>query len=70
MPGIGQSGGSPVPHADSLGVIISLPPALAEQLSERRGEYGGPAAGVVPPHITLVRCGGAVCDFTAGDRHI
>ncbi len=54
MPGIGQSGGSPVPHADSLGVIISLPPALAEQLSERRGQYGGPAAAVVPPHITLV----------------
>lgn len=54
MPGIGQSGASPTPHADSLGVIISLPPALAEQLSERRAEYAGPGSAVVPPHITLV----------------
>lgn len=54
MPGIGQSGATPVPHADSLGVIISLPPALAEQLSERRAEYAGVGTAVVPPHITLV----------------
>ena len=54
MPGIGQSGASPTPHADSLGVIISLPPVLAEQLNERRAGYAGPDAAVVPAHITLV----------------
>lgn len=54
MPGIGQSGASPVPHADSLGVIISLPPDLAAEISARRAVYAGPDAAVVPPHITLV----------------
>lgn len=54
MPGIGQSGGIPSPHDDSLGVIISLPPALAAELSAWRAKYGGPEAAVVPPHITLV----------------
>ncbi|WP_165788055.1 2'-5' RNA ligase family protein [Arthrobacter glacialis] len=54
MPGIGQSGASPVPHADSLGVIISLPAALAAEISARRAVYQGPDAAVVPPHITLV----------------
>lgn len=54
MPGIGQSGASAAPHDDSLGVIISLPPELAAELSARRALYGGPAAAVVPPHITLV----------------
>lgn len=54
MSGIGQSGASAVPHADSLGVIISLPPALAARLSARQARYAGPDAPVVPPHITLV----------------
>ncbi|MHA7306130.1 2'-5' RNA ligase family protein [Arthrobacter sp. TMN-49] len=54
MPGIGQSGTSPVPHVDGLGVIVSLPPALAAVLSARREFYAGPDAAVVPPHITLV----------------
>lgn len=54
MPGIGQSGATPSPHADSLGVIISLPPELAEQLSASRSRYAAPGAAVVPPHITLV----------------
>ncbi|MFQ4147729.1 2'-5' RNA ligase family protein [Arthrobacter sp. LAPM80] len=54
MPGIGQSGGSPAPHADSLGVIISLPADLAAELSARRDRFAGPDAAVVPPHITLV----------------
>lgn len=54
MPGIGQSGASPAPHADSLGVIISLPAELAAELTARRALYQGPDAAVVPPHITLV----------------
>lgn len=54
MPGIGQSGASAAPHADSLGVIISLPPSLAAVLAEKRAEYAGPGAAAVPPHITLV----------------
>lgn len=54
MPGIGQSGASPAPHADSVGVIISLPPELTQQLSASRRRYAGPGAAVVPPHITLV----------------
>lgn len=54
MPGIGQSGASAAPHDDSLGVIISLPPELAAELSARRAFYAGPDAAVVPPHITLV----------------
>lgn len=54
MPGIGQGGASPAPYDDSLGVIISLPPELAAELSARRAFYGGPEAAVVPPHITLV----------------
>lgn len=54
MPGIGQSGASPAPHPNSLGVIISLPPALADELSAKRAFYAGREADVVPPHITLV----------------
>lgn len=54
MPGIGQSGASPAPHPDSLGVIISLPQALADVLGAKRAAYAGPDAAVVPPHITLV----------------
>lgn len=54
MPGIGQSGASPAPHPNSLGVIISLPPALADELSAKRASYTGQDADVVPPHITLV----------------
>ena len=54
MPGIGQSGESPAPHPNSLGVIISLPRELAEQLSAKRALYAGPGVSVVPPHITLV----------------
>jgi 2'-5' RNA ligase len=54
MPGIGQSGSSPAPHADSLGVIISLPAELAAEIGARRARYAGPGAAVVPPHITLV----------------
>lgn len=54
MPGIGQRGGSPAPQAEGLGVIISLPPALAAGLGARRADFGGAAAALVPPHITLV----------------
>jgi len=54
MPGIGQSGASPTPHPDSLGVIISMPPALAAELSAWRELFGGPEVAAIPPHITLV----------------
>lgn len=54
MPGIGQSGGSLVPHADSLGVIISLPASLTADLAHKRAEYAGPEMPVVPAHVTLV----------------
>lgn len=54
MPGIGQSGGSPAPHSDSLGVIISLPADLAAKLDARRARYASAGAAVVAPHITLV----------------
>lgn len=54
MPGIGQSGASPAPHPDSLGVIISMPPELARELSAWRELFGGPAVAAIPPHVTLV----------------
>jgi len=54
MPGIGQSGASPAPHSDSLGVIISLPAALTAELNRWRESFGGAAVTVVPPHVTLV----------------
>ncbi|WP_062005343.1 2'-5' RNA ligase family protein [Arthrobacter alpinus] len=54
MPGIGQSGASPAPHPDSLGVIISMPPALAAELRAWREMFGGPDVAAVPPHITLI----------------
>lgn len=54
MTGIGKSEESPAPPANSLGVIISLPPALAAELGEKRAFYAGAEAAVVPPHITLV----------------
>ncbi|ALE05070.1 hypothetical protein AL755_05520 [Arthrobacter sp. ERGS1:01] len=54
MPGIGQSGASPAPHLDSLGVIISMPPGLATELNRWRESFAGPGAAAVPPHITLV----------------
>lgn len=54
MPGIGQSGATPAPHPDSLGVIITMPPALAAELGARRESFAGPGNGVVPAHITLV----------------
>lgn len=54
MPGIGQSGASPAPHADSLGVIISMPSTLAAELSAWRESFGGPEAAAIPAHITLV----------------
>ncbi|WP_113717056.1 2'-5' RNA ligase family protein [Arthrobacter dokdonensis] len=54
MPGIGQSGSTPAPHPDSLGVIITMPPALAAELHAWRESYAGPGNGVVPAHITLV----------------
>lgn len=69
MPGIGQSGGSPAPHADGLGVIISLPPDLAERLCESRRRYGGPEAAVVAPHITLVS-GRAQGDWDEAAEHV
>ncbi len=69
MPGIGQSGSSPTPHPDSLGVIISLPAALAKQLSDSRAEYAGPASAVVPPHITLVS-GRATDDWADAAAHV
>ncbi|MCQ9164845.1 MULTISPECIES: 2'-5' RNA ligase family protein [unclassified Arthrobacter] len=54
MPGIGQSGASPAPHPESLGVVISMPPALAAELHAWRESYAGPGNGAVPAHITLV----------------
>jgi 2'-5' RNA ligase len=69
MPGIGQSGASPVPHADGLGVIISLPADLAAELSARRARYAGPQAAVVPPHITLVS-GRAKDSWDAAAAHV
>lgn len=69
MPGIGQRGGSPTPQAGSLGVIISLPAALAQELSARRADYGGAEAAVVPPHITLVS-GRASGPWEAAAKHV
>ncbi|PYI68464.1 2'-5' RNA ligase [Arthrobacter livingstonensis] len=54
MPGIGQSGESPAPHPDSLGVIITMPPALAAELGSWRESFAGADDGIVPAHITLV----------------
>lgn len=54
MPGIGQSGASAAPHADSLGVIISMPPELAAELGQWRARYARPGDPVVDAHITLV----------------
>jgi len=54
MPGIGQSGASPAPSPESLGVIISMPPDLAEELGQWRETFAGSGAGAVPAHITLV----------------
>ncbi len=54
MPGIGQSGASEAPHPNSLGVVISMPPALDAELGAWRESYAGPGNGVVPAHITLV----------------
>lgn len=69
MPGIGQSGASPAPHTDSLGVIISLPPALSEQLSGWRARYAGKDAAVVPPHVTLIS-GRASDSWDAAAAHV
>lgn len=69
MPGIGQSGVSPVPQSGSLGVIISLPEVLAQELSARRADYGGAEAAVVPPHITLVS-GAASGEWEEAAEHV
>ncbi|MDJ0312467.1 2'-5' RNA ligase family protein [Arthrobacter sp. H35-D1] len=54
MPGIARRRAPDAPQEYNLGVIISLPPELAAELSARRVSYSGPDAAVVPPHITLV----------------
>lgn len=54
MPGIGQSGASPAPLADSLGVIITMPPGLQAELGEVRTRYATPGSPIVPAHITLI----------------
>lgn len=54
MPTIGQSGAPLEPRAESLGVIIALPPDLTEELSQWRARYARPDAPLVPAHITLV----------------
>ncbi|MEV8181919.1 2'-5' RNA ligase family protein [Specibacter sp. NPDC078692] len=69
MPGIGQSGATAAPHTDSLGVVISLPPSLAEVLGEKRAMYAGPGTAVVAPHITLVS-GRAWESWTAAEEHV
>lgn len=69
MPGIGQSGARAVPHADSLGVVISLPPSLADVLGQKRSVYAGSGAVVVAPHITLVS-GRAWESWEAAEEHV
>lgn len=72
MSGIGQSGVTVRPNENNLGVIISLPPELAAELSARRVSYSGPDAAVVPPHITLVsgRASGSWEDAAAHVRQV
>jgi 2'-5' RNA ligase len=69
MPGIGQSGASPAPHPDSLGVIISMPEKLAAELNAWREQFAGPEAAAVPPHITLVS-GRAAGSWTRAAEHV
>lgn len=69
MPGIGQSGATPAPHPDSLGVIITMPPALAAELGAWRQSFAGPGNGVVPAHITLVS-GRARRSFAEAAEHV
>ncbi|MGO4382881.1 2'-5' RNA ligase family protein [Specibacter sp. RAF43] len=69
MPGISESAASPAPHADSLGVVISMPSELAGELSNWRVLFGGPGAAVVPPHITLVS-GRATGSWTDAAEHV
>lgn len=69
MPSIGQSGAPTLPHAGSLGVIISLPASLAAELGQKRAEYAGPSAAVVPAHITLVS-GRATESWEAAAAHV
>lgn len=69
MPGIGQSGASPAPHSDSLGVIISLPPALANELNRWRESFAGPTAAAIPPHVTLVS-GRATTSWREAAEHV
>ncbi|NVM93654.1 2'-5' RNA ligase family protein [Arthrobacter wenxiniae] len=69
MPGIGQSGETPAPHPDSLGVIISMPPALAAELHAWRESYAGPGSSSVPAHITLVS-GRARRSWTEAAEHV
>ncbi|MGA7205458.1 MAG: 2'-5' RNA ligase family protein [Specibacter sp.] len=69
MPGIGQSGASPTPHPDSLGVIISMPEDLAADLNRWRESFAGPEAAAVPPHITLVS-GRADGSWTQAAEHV
>lgn len=67
MPGTSSNGTAP--HPDSLGVIIATPAPLAGELNRWRASYGGPAAVVVPPHITLVS-GMATANWALAADHV
>lgn len=69
MPSLVQSGAPTLPHAGSLGVIISLPASLAAELGQKRAQFAGPSAAVVPPHITLVS-GRATDSWDAAVEHV
>lgn len=69
MPGIGQSGASPAPQHDSVGVIITMPPDLADELGRWRSRYAKQDTIAVPAHITLVS-GRALVRWADAAQHV
>ena len=52
-----------------VGVILTFPAEIAEELQRWRASFGDPMAGVIPPHITLVTTT-MTQDWEATRRHV
>ncbi|MFJ6417805.1 2'-5' RNA ligase family protein [Paeniglutamicibacter sp. NPDC091659] len=55
-------------ESTALGVVIEIPSPLRESLRAWRRAYGGDAASLVEPHITLVS--GSTTDWDAAAAHV